>query len=237
MKRKIVFIIPASISDKKDKKNFIKYKKKYLLVHKINSLLSTNLGPVYVISNSRNIIKISNSTKAKSIFIHDAMSQKKTMLFSICKGLEKIKNEISINNYIAVSPMQNLFLRKDTIIKKCKKIVLRNNVNSLNTYYSSFNQHPCQIIDETNKLIKFDVVKFKNTIFTKTEKTRDLPSVSYASCALRVSKYKYIYKLMKKKFYNKFIVDTNSCIGFEINKKEALEIKKSKDLKYAKYLG
>ena len=165
------------------------------------------------------------------------MSQKKTMLFSICKGLEKIKNEISINNYIAVSPMQNLFLRKDTIIKACKKIILRNKVNSLNTYYSSLNQHPCQIIDETNKLIKFDVVKFKNTIFTKTEKTRALPLVSYASCALRVSKYKYIYKLMKKKVYNKFIVDTNSCIGFEINKKEALEIKKSKDLKYVKYLG
>ena len=45
------------------------------------------------------------------------MSQKKTMLFSICKGLEKIKNEISINNYIAVSPMQNLFLRKGTLQK------------------------------------------------------------------------------------------------------------------------
>ena len=28
MKSKIVFIIPASISNKKDKKNFIKYKKK-----------------------------------------------------------------------------------------------------------------------------------------------------------------------------------------------------------------
>ena len=121
MKRKIVFIIPASISDKKDKENFIKYKKKYLLVHKINSLLSTNLGPVYVISNSRNIIKISNSTKAKSIFIHDAMSQKKKQCYFLSVRVwKKIKNEISINNYIAVSPMQNLFLRKDTIIKACK---------------------------------------------------------------------------------------------------------------------
>ena len=112
MKSKIVFIIPASMSNKKDKKNFIKYKKKYLLIHKINSLLSTKLGPVYVVSNSRNIINISNSTKAKSIFIHGKIGQKKTMLFSICKGLENIKNKISINNYIAVSPIQNLFLRK-----------------------------------------------------------------------------------------------------------------------------
>ena len=165
MKSKIVFIIPASISNKKDKKNFIKYKKKYLLTHKINSLLRTKLGPVYVISNSKNIIKISNFTKAKSIFIHDTISQKKTMLFSICKGLENIKNEISTNDYIAVSPMQNLFLRKDTIIKACKKIISKKKVNSLNTYYSSFSQHPCQIIDETNKLIKFDVVKYKNTLF------------------------------------------------------------------------
>ncbi len=236
MKSKIVFIIPASISNKKDKKNFIKYKKKYLLIHKINSLLSTKLGPVYVISNSKNIIKISNFTKAKSIFIHDTISQKKTMLFSICKGLENIKNEISTNDYIAVSPMQNLFLRKDTIIKACKKIISKKKVNSLNTYYSSFSQHPCQIIDETNKLIKFDVVKYKNTLFTKTEKTKALPQVSYSSCALRVSKFKYINKLMKKKFYNKFIIDTNSCIGFEIDQKEAFEIKKSNDLKYAEYI-
>ena len=100
MKSKIVFIIPASIFNKKDKKNFIKYKKKYLLIHKINSLLSTKLGPVYVVSNSKNIIKISNFTKAKSIFIHDTISQKKTMLFSICKGLENIKNGISTNDYI-----------------------------------------------------------------------------------------------------------------------------------------
>ena len=41
---------------------------------------------------------------------------------------------------------------------------------------------------------------------------------------------------MKKKFYNKFIIDTNSCIGFEIDKKEAFEIKKSNDLKYAEYI-
>jgi hypothetical protein len=63
-----------------------------------------------------------------------------------------------------------------------------------------------------------------------------LPTANYASCALRISKFKYLNQLMKKKRYNKFIVDIKSCLGFEISNKEAFEIKNAKDLKYAKYL-
>jgi choline kinase len=237
MKSKIFFLIPARISNKQDQKNFIKYNRKYLLIHKINSLLKTKLGSVYVVTNSKKILKIIKSTNAKSIFIKDSSKSKKsTMLYSISMALKKINNEISNNDYVAVSPMQNVFLESKSIISACKKIITTKKINSLNTYYNSSNLHPCKIIEKKNNLIKFDVVKFKNIEFSKTEKTSDLPLVSYSSCALRISKYTYLDQLSKKENYDNFIVDIKFCAGFQINEKEAFEINSKKDLKYARYL-
>ncbi len=237
MKKNLIFIIPAKVSGNLDKKNFIKYKKKYLLEHKINSLLSTKLGPVFVISNFKKIIKISTANNAQGIFVENSKKLKNgSMLYSITAGLNEIINEGYKIDYVAVAPIQNLFLKKNSIVKACKKIISTQKANSLNAFLQVSEYHPCQIVDQKNNFMKFDIIKFKNTIFSKTEKTKDLPTANYASCALRISKFKYLNQLMKKKRYNKFIVDIKSCLGFEISNKEAFEIKNAKDLKYAKYL-
>lgn len=232
VKEKFFFIIPARVFNKNERKNFIKYKKKYLLIHKINTLLSTKLGPVYVASNSKNIFKITKNTEAKNIFIKYAKSKNNSsMLYSLTMALKKIcnNNEISFNDYIVVTPIQNFFLKKKSIIKACKIISAKKNINSLNTYFTSNYPHPCQIIDINKNLIKFDLIKFKDTLFTKTEKSKNFPPVNYSSCAIRISKFKYLYRQMKNKVNDKLIIDIKSCLGFEITQKEAFEIKNLKD--------
>lgn len=235
MKKKFLFIIPAKVLNKNEKKNFIKYKKKYLLIQKIKTLLSTKLGPVYVASNSKNIFKITKNTEAKNIFIEDTKSKSNnSMLHTITMALKKINNnnQISLNDYVVVTPMQNLFLKRNSIIKSCKKIISKKNINSLNTYFTFNYPHPCQVIDINKNLIKFDVIKFKDVLFTKTEKSKNFPPVIYSSCAIRISKFKYLYEQMKNKVYDKLIIDTKSCLAFEITQKEAFEIKNLKDKKY-----
>lgn len=234
MKKKIIFLIPLNIINSNHKKNFIKYNKKYLIEYKIQSLLETKLGEVYVISNSKKILNIAKRCSAKIIRLNNKIKSMSHTVSFAANHLDKLSKK---NKYVCVTPIQNIFLEKKSIIKAYNKILKFSYINSLNSYVKVNKPHVFQVINFKKEKIKFDIIKIKKNFFTGIELSKNFPDIYYSSCAIRISKIKYLLNIYKYKLFSKSIIDKDSCIGVEISHKENFEVQKLSDLMKVNYFN
>ena len=82
------------------------------------------------------------------------------------------------------------------------------------------------------------MIKYKGYTLSDFERTQDYPEALILSGAIRITKISYFLKYISNfspKTSN-HVVDFNSCLGFKLNKKEALDINDHNDFNIAKIL-
>lgn len=238
---KLVFLIPArSGSTRIKNKNLTKINGVSILENKIRVCLNTNLGKVYVSTDSKKIAKISNLLGAKTLKLRSKkLSTSYASMLSVV--VDFLRKYLSFYNelpdYILLVPATNPFLKKKTIIKAIKKLIRNKNYNSLISIYKS-TEDPFSLINCKNHKIQFKLFQFKNKNYFSFERSQDKPSFMKISSALQITRAKYFIKYLKNKKKKEIDkpFDPKKCIGELIQPIEAIDINTKKDLYIIKNL-
>ena len=124
-----------------------------------------------------------------------------------------------------------------SIKKAFYKIKKHKKYNSLCSYSIS-NEHPFSYVDLENKKIKFNYIKYKGKVLSEYERTQDYPNSYVLSGSIRITKLNYLEKFIKNTspYFQAYVIDFKSCIGYELNKREAYDINTKEDFNIAKFL-
>ena len=237
---KIIFIIPAKTSSLRIKnKNMKKLRGKPLLSYKIKTCLKTNLGRVFVSTDSKQISDYSTKLGAQVPFLRPKKysTSKATMMSCVLNLLTYFKNNlINLPEYIAIMPPTNPFVTGDSIKKAFKKLRLNKKYNSMCSFTESAD-HPFLVVREKRKL-HFNTVNYLGYKFSDFERSQDYPKAFTLSGSIRITKTSYFFKhILNFSPNNKEnVTDLKSCIGYELNKREAFDINDKNDFDIAQVL-
>ena len=236
----ILFVIPAkSSSSRIKKKNMKKLGNTSLLGHKIRACLKTNLGRVIVSTDSKKIADYSVKLGAEVPFLRPKKysSSVATMMSCVLNLITYFKkNLIKYPKYIAVLPPTFPFTKASSITKAFNKLRSNKKYNSICSFTDCL-EHPFLIIKNKKKM-HFNVIKYNGHTLADFERTQDYPQALILSGAIRITKISYFLKYISNfspKTRN-HVSDFNSCLGFKLNKKEALDINDHNDFNIAKIL-
>ena len=128
-------------------------------------------------------------------------------------------------------PPTNPLLKSSSINKALHEILKKKSMNSILSFTKP-DEHPFNFIKlNNNKKIEFDLIKYKGKKYSQFERTQDWPDAFVASAALKISKKNFFLNKINKKspLINFKTFDMNSCAGYEILKKESLDINNIED--------
>ncbi len=204
---------------------------------KIKDAKKSKIGNVFLSTNSKQIKKLGYENNINVINRPNIYSSKKATTFSAILHFLRflIKNNHNLPRYLTILPPTFPFLKISTIRKCYNKIINNKSYDSI-TVYSKSNSHPFTMIIKKKKKIIFDKIKYSKCNPKKYERTQDWPKVFNNCAAIRISKIEYFQnfiKLKSNKLIN-FTFNKSSCIGFEITKKEAIDINNLEDLNKAR---
>ena len=236
-----VFFIPArSGSTRIKNKNLKKINNKSILENKIKSCLKTNIGDVFVSTDSKKIANLSKRNGAKILGIRPKKlsSSNSSMLSAVVHFLEKYKKKFKkIPLFLIIVPATNPFLNFKSIIKALKILKKNNQYNSIVSIYPTKDQ-PFQLIDLKNKTVKFGLFYFKRKNYFSFERSQDIPNFYKFSSALQITKAKYFIKYFKDK--TKIQIDKpfdpKKCFGYIIDPFETTDINIKNDFYIIKKL-
>lgn len=237
---KIIFIIPAKSSSLRIKnKNMKKLGDKPLLFHKIKTCLETNLGSVFVSTDSKRISNYSTKLGAQASFLRPKKysTSKATMMSCVLHLLRYFKNNlINLPEYVAIMPPTNPFVTASSIKKAFQKLRLNRKYNSICSFTESAD-HPFLVVHGKKKL-QFNSVKYLGYKFSDFERSQDYPKAFTLTGSIRITKTSYFFKyiLNLSSDTKKNVTDLTSCIGYELNKREAFDINNKNDFDIAQLL-
>ncbi len=241
LSKDLLIIIPARGSSQRLKdKNLRPLGRKKLIEHKIKQSIDSGVGSVLVSTDSRKIAKISENCGAWVPFLRPKKyaTSRSTMMSCIVHALNFLKSKnFRLPDYIAIFPPTYPFTTPLSIKKAFNKLRKNNKINSICSYYQSFN-HPFEFVDMKKSKIKFDIITYKGKVLSNFERTQDFPSSFALSGSIRITKTKYFEKFLNNKSpsnYN-YVVDNKSCIGFELSKRESFDINTTDDYELTKFL-
>ncbi len=235
-----ILILAREGSTRVKNKNLRKIGGHSLISRKIKSALNSNIGKVFLSTNSSQIKKIGIKMRINVIDRPQKYSGSFATTFSsVLHFLRMLKKEkIEYPDYLTILPPTFPFLTTNSIRKAYKKLVKNKNFNSISSYtLSQF--HPfTSVIKKRDRLI-FDKIKYLKYKPEYFERTQDWPPIYNNCAAIRISKVEYFDKFLNytsSKYIN-FTFDKLSCIGLELNSKESIDINTYEDLKFAKKLN
>lgn len=241
LKKNLLIIIPARGSSKRVKnKNLKKMGEKKLIEHKIKNCINSKAGTVLVSTDNKKIAKISKKSGAWVPFLRPKKysSSQASMMSCVVHTLNFLKfKNFKLPDYVAILPPTYPFT-KPISIKKAFNILKKNKkINSICSYYKSFN-HPFEYVDIKKNKINFDIIRYKKKVLSNFERTQDFPHAFTLSGSIRITKTKYLEKFINNKSPLNFnyVIDNNSCIGFALSKKESFDINTTDDYEIAKFL-
>tara|TARA_E500000178_G_scaffold298202_1_gene305258 strand:+ start:457 stop:1191 length:735 start_codon:yes stop_codon:yes gene_type:complete len=231
-----IFIPARSGSTRVKNKNLKRIGKFSLLEKKIKICKSAGFRKIVVSTNSTIIANVSKKNGAKVPFLRPQKysSSRASTISVILHYLRHLKaNKERIPEYLAILPVTNPFLKKESIISAYKKIVKDKNANSIISYTQS-NDHPFSFIKVKKKLI-FNIFKHEGHIYSDFERTQDWPNSFIGSAALKITKTSFYLKYLKNKSatFGMKTFDIKNTIGIKISKKESFDINDENDLLYA----
>ena len=240
MKKTLLIIIPARAGSKRVKnKNIRKFRKSKnnqdtLLGIKIKSCLKVKNAKVIVSTESKKIANYAKKLGAAVPFLRNKIyATDKASTFSVVLDVLRNlkKKNIFIPDYIGIMPPTNPLLKSSSIINAFKEILKKKSVNSILSFTKP-DDHPFNFIKLNNdKKIEFNIIKYQGKKYSQFERTQDWPDAFVASAALKISKKNFFLNKIKKRspLINFKTFDMNSCVGYEILKKESLDINNLED--------
>lgn len=233
----LTILIPArSGSTRVKNKNLQKIGSLSLLEKKIKISKSLKIGKVVVTTNSKKIAKIAHKAGAEIPFLRPekystAKASTVSTILHYLRYLKK-KNE-KFTTYLAILPVTNPFLKKNSIIKAYKRISRNKKINSIIAYTDS-NDHPFSFV-KIKKKLKFNIIRYNGHIYSDFERTQDWPKAYIGSAALKITKTSFFLKYLDEKspLFGIKTFDLKKTIGLKISKKESFDINDKADLLYA----
>ena len=237
-----VFLIPArSGSTRIKNKNLKKINNKSILVNKIENCLMSNIGDVFVSTDSIKIANISKKNGAKILGIRPKKlsTSNSSMLSVVINFLEEYKKKFhKIPSFLIIAPATNPFLNFKSIKKALNILKRKKQFNSIVSIYRS-NEQPFQLIDLKNKKARFGIFNFGKKNYFSFERSQDVPKFYKFSSALQITKAKYFCKYLKikSKFQKDKPFDAKKCLGYVINSFETTDINTMPDYNIIKKLS
>ena len=240
MKKKLLIIIPARAGSKRVKnKNIRKFRKSKnnqdtLLGINMKCCLKVKNAKVIVSTESKKIANYAIKLGANVPFLRSKIyATDKASTFSVVLDVLRNlkKKNMLIPDYIGIMPPTNPLLKSSSINKALHEILKKKSMNSILSFTKP-DEHPFNFIKlNNNKKIEFDLIKYKGKKYSQFERTQDWPDAFVASAALKISKKNFFLNKINKKspLINFKTFDMNSCAGYEILKKESLDINNIED--------
>ena len=180
-----VFLIPArSGSTRIKNKNLKKINNKSILVNKIENCLRTNIGNVFVSTDSIKIANISKKNGAKILGLRPKKlsTSHSSMLSVVINFLIEYKKKFhKIPSFLIIAPATNPFLNFKSIKKALNILKRKKQFNSIVSIYHS-NEQPFQLIDLKNKKARFGIFNFGKKNYFSFERSQDVPKFYKFSC-------------------------------------------------------
>ena len=241
-----LILIPArSGSSRVKDKNIRLLGGKPLMAHTIESAIKSNVGPVFVSTDSVEYKNIAESYGAtvpylRPKYLSTATAKSSWLIIHFLYWYSKRID--ALPKYIVFLPPTNPFLESYTINNMLSLINRQKYFNSIISYVKP-KTHPFRIITiDSKKKIKNDPIKINGETMNDYERSQDFPKVFEGSPACRITKTKFfinmigIEKNIKDINYNK-TYDYRKAMGFEISEKEAFDIDTKHDFDMAKILS
>ena len=236
-----VFLIPARGGSTRIKnKNLKKIKNKSILVNKIQNCLKTNIGDVFVSTDSSKIANMSKRNGAKILGIRPKKlsSPNSSMLSAVVNFLEEYKKKFrKFPLFLIIVPATNPFLKSESILKALKILKKNNRFNSIVSIYPS-NDQPFQLINVKKKVVKFGLFNFQGKNYFSFERSQDIPKFFKFSSALQITKVNYFIKYFKdkSKIQTDKPFDPRKCVGYIVDPFETTDINVKTDFYIIKKL-
>jgi len=209
---------------------------KPLVQHTIESALKSISGRVVVSTNSAEIASIARSCGAEVPFTRPAelASSTASSLSVIYHVLDWFKNnENWIPEFVLLCPPTNPFRTSETIKEMLKKLKQCPDINSIVTVTVPAT-HPFSIVrEQQNGKFGDGVISIDGKTINDLERKQEWPKVWEGSPACRITRTDYFVKTRKSGKIRTY--DSNNFIGYEISKREALDIDTEDDLFLAEF--
>ena len=240
-KKSFLIIIPArSGSTRIKNKNLRKIKGKSLLEIKIKSCKKIKHARVVVSTDSKKIGNFAMRAGAAVPYLRPKKysSSKSSTLASVLDMIRFLKKkEKYIPEYIGILPPTNPFLKTKSILKAYNKLKKQKKINSI-IGFSKSNDHPFSYILGFKNKINFNIIKYRNRVYSDYERTQDWPSSYVASASLKIARFKFFDQFLTNysPVINQKTFDINNSIGIELSQIENFDINTEYDLNFAQSL-
>ncbi len=240
-KKPFLIIIPArSGSTRIKNKNLKKIRGKSLLDIKIKSCKKIKQARIVVSTDSKKIRNFALRAGAVVPYLRPKKysSSKSSTLASVLDMIRFLKRkEKYIPEYIGILPPTNPFLKTESILKAYTKLKKHKKINSI-VGFSKSTDHPFSFILGFKNKIKFNIIKYRNKIYSDYERTQDWPNSYVGSASLKIVRFKFLNQFLKNHspVINQKTFDISNSIGIELSQIENFDINTEYDLNLAQSL-